>query len=222
MKAVIFDMFETLVTLYNGPVYFGAEIAADLGISKEKFYPLWHQTEEARTKGQLRLEEVLSWIGETIVFPYPERIATVSEKRRAFKEKSLCNVEERILRMLRDLKDRGAKIGLISNCFWEEAEAIRKSSLFPYFDAVQLSCEIGIQKPEPEIFYKCMRELAVTPEECLYIGDGGSKELETAAELGMHPLQAGWYLNNSGGKRKERFPLAKEPEEVVQAFKTSI
>ena len=31
IKAVIFDMFETLVTLFEGKVYFGENIAADVG-----------------------------------------------------------------------------------------------------------------------------------------------------------------------------------------------
>lgn len=219
MKAVIFDMFETLVTLHNGPLYFGKEIAADLGVPAEEFYPLWHKTERDRSKGKLRFEEALLWIGENMIFPYPERIAAISEKRRAFKEAAFCHVEDRILQMLRDLKGHGAKIGLISNCFWEEAEAIHKSSLVPYFDAMQLSCEIGMEKPEPEIFYKCMRELSALPEECLYVGDGGSRELETAAELGLHPLQAGWYLGTPGSSgKKEGIPFAEKPEEVVQAF----
>ncbi len=220
MKAVIFDMFETLVTLYSSPVYFGREIAGDLGVSVEEFYPLWHATEEARSKGKLRFSEALEWIGQNMTFPHPERIAGICEKRRAFKEECFCHVEERILEMLRDLKAQGAKIGLISNCFWEEAEAIRKSCLTPYFDAIQLSCEVGMRKPEPEIFRKCMGELDVTPEECLYVGDGGSRELETAKALGMHPLQAGWYLGNpSGSVRKEEVPLAGTPEEVVRAFR---
>ena len=29
IKAVIFDMYETLITLYNAPVYFSSQMAAD-------------------------------------------------------------------------------------------------------------------------------------------------------------------------------------------------
>ena len=39
-----------------------------------------------------------------------------------------------------------------------------------------------------------MKELGVKPEECLYIGYGGSQELETARALGMNAAQATWYL----------------------------
>lgn len=32
IRAVIFDMFETLITLYESPIYFGSQIAEDVGI----------------------------------------------------------------------------------------------------------------------------------------------------------------------------------------------
>lgn len=219
MKAVIFDMFETLVTLYCSPVYFGRQIAEDLGVSVEEFYKHWHATEEARSKGKMRFEDSITWIGERMTFPYPERIPEVVKKRYAFKEECFRHVEERILLMLRELKIQGAKIGLISNCFWEEAVAIRESVLASYFDVMQLSCEVGMQKPEREIFDKCLRELDMKPEDCLYVGDGGSMELETAKSLGMQPLQAGWYLGfGSSGARKEEMPLVEEPEDVVKTY----
>ena len=34
----------------------------------------------------------------------------------------------------------------------------------------------------------------VTANECLYVGDGGSHELDKAKELGMRAVQAAWYL----------------------------
>ena len=41
IKAVIFDMFETLVTLFEGRTYFSEDIAADLGIDPEVFRHEW-------------------------------------------------------------------------------------------------------------------------------------------------------------------------------------
>jgi putative hydrolase of the HAD superfamily len=38
-----------------------------------------------------------------------------------------------------------------------------------------------------------MHALKVTPEECLYIGDGGSHELEGARSLGMQAIQCTWF-----------------------------
>ena len=217
MKAVIFDMFETLVTLHIVPRYFGRNIAADLGANIDEFYPLWHETEEARSKGKMNFEESLYWIGERTYYAHPERIPEAVVKRYAFKEESLQKVEYRIVSMLRELKERGYKIGLISNCFLEEAEAIRASVMAPLFDVMMLSCEQGVQKPEREIFERCLAELSVAPEECLYVGDGGSEELETAQSFGMKTLQAGWFVKNYAESwEKEGFVSATEPGEVLR------
>lgn len=217
MKAVIFDMFETLVTLYSESPYFGRNIAEDLGVDADEFYPLWHAKDEDYSKGKLDFREVISWIGERIHYANPERIPEVVEKRYAFKLGSFERVEERIVSLLRELKNRGYKVGLISNCYLEEAEAIRASVLAPYFDSMMLSCEQGVMKPEREIFKRCLAELSVAPEDCLYVGDGGSMELETANSFGMKTLQAGWFIKKYRDDwEKEGFVTAAEPEEVLE------
>lgn len=35
IKAVIFDMYETLITLHEAPLYFSAQMAEDMGISSD-------------------------------------------------------------------------------------------------------------------------------------------------------------------------------------------
>lgn len=53
-------------------------------------------------------------------------------------------------------------IGLISKCFSEEADVIRRSALFPYFDSVFLSYEQGVQKPNAVIFNRCLDKLVIS------------------------------------------------------------
>ena len=52
-------------------------------------------------------------------------------------------------------------------------------------DVATFSCEIGVRKPAPEIYLAATRSLNVRPQECVFIGDGGSNELYGAQELGM-------------------------------------
>ena len=54
IKAVIFDMFETLVSLFQGRTYFSEDIAADIGIPTEMFRTVWHLSETDRSTGVLR------------------------------------------------------------------------------------------------------------------------------------------------------------------------
>lgn len=136
----------------------------------------------------------------------------------AAKEACFKQLHPEIMPMLSKLREKGVYIGLISNCFSEEAKVIRSSAMFPYFDAVCLSYEQGIQKPDIEIFQRCMDKLSVRPEECLYIGDGGSHELETARKLGMNAVQAAWYLQEGTTQpsgRKLDFLQMERPLDVL-------
>jgi putative hydrolase of the HAD superfamily len=217
-RAVIFDMYETLITHYHSPLYFGEQMAADAGVPTDKFQTLWRSTEYKRTIGELTLESVL----ESILREndcYSEMILKkIVEKRIATNEDCFIHLHSEIIPMLSSLKNKGFLLGLISNCFSEEAAVIRRSGLFPYFDAVYLSYEQGIQKPEEEIFQRCMDRLSVEAERCIYIGDGGSSELETARRLGMNAAQAVWYLKDGTAqpsKRKHDFYQIETPLDLV-------
>lgn len=218
IKAAIFDMFETLITLFESPVYFGPQIAADAGIPEDRFLALWTSTEHDRTIGKFTLEQALENIFKECDCYSGELVKTIAEKRKESKKECFNHLHPEIIPMLKKIKKRGAYIGVISNCFSEEADVIRKSVLFPYFDNVYLSYEQGVGKPDEEIFRRCMRAFSVNPEECLYVGDGGCLELETASKLGMKTIQAAWYLKEGTlqpVQRKSGFIHAEKPLDVL-------
>ena len=51
IRAVIFDMYETLITLLACLVYFSQQMADDMGIDVKAFRELWEPTETARSTG---------------------------------------------------------------------------------------------------------------------------------------------------------------------------
>ena len=212
IRAVIFDMFETLITHYKCSLYFGAQMAADAGISEKIFQELWRPTESDRSIGKIRTEEVVEMILKENGCYTDALLEKIVQKRISTKEECFKHLHPEIIPMLTKLKEEGISIGLISNCFSEEAEVIRKSMLFPYFDKVCLSYEEGVQKPGREIYRRCMVGLGVAPEECIYIGDGGSQELEAARELGMNAMQAVWYMDN----KKKDFMQLEKPLDVLK------
>jgi len=220
-KAVIFDMYETLITHYNCPLYFGGEMAADAGVTREEFFRVWRndEYERMRTVGKMTLEELLTMTLKDVGNYSQELVEKLAAKRVATKVECFNHLQPQIIPMLKELKKQGLKIGLISNCYFEEANVIRDSALFPYFDAVFLSCELGMRKPEEAIYKVCMKELFVKADECVYVGDGGSYELETARNLGMKPVQATWYFKEGTtqpSRPKPEFLQAKEPMDVFE------
>ena len=62
VKAVIFDMFETLITHFQSPPYFGKQIAEDMNIPEAKLREIWDPTDYARTIGKMTLEDVFEQI----------------------------------------------------------------------------------------------------------------------------------------------------------------
>lgn len=219
MRAVIFDMFETLITLYDSPIYFGTEIAKDVGIPVEEFLLLWQPTEYDRSVGRLTFEKVMENILQNYNCYSENLIEHVKQKRIDAKRESFRHLHSEIIPMLTELKKRKILIGLISNTFSEEEIVIRESVLFPYFDAIYLSSEQGVCKPDEEIFNRCTKALSVKAEECVYVGDGGSCELETAQKIGMKALQAVWYLKEGTLQptgRKNNFINIESPLNVLQ------
>lgn len=220
IKAVIFDMFETLVTLFAGPVYMGKQIAEEIGIAESKFREIWNPTDEARTLGKRTLEDVIEESLRVNNRYSRELLESIITKRKRMYQTSFdsANIHPEIIPMFQALKEQKIKIGLITNCYFEERDIIKNSVLFEYFDVMCMSCELGMKKPDVRIFQKCMKDLGLDPEECLYIGDGGSLELEIAQAVGMHPLQAAWYLKDGTrqpAKRKAEFAQAESPMDVI-------
>lgn len=219
IQAVIFDMYETLVTQFCSPLYYGTQIAEDLGLRPAEFLPGWRATEEARATGKLTFEETMERLMKFHGIYTPETHRRVVEKRIAIQADCFRHLHPGILPMLSGLKAQGIKIGVITNCFSEEAKLIRESGLFPYFDAHCLSWEEGVRKPAPAIYRTCLRRLGIAPENCLYVGDGGSFELETARNLGMQAVQATWYrqaaFEHKQAALRPDFPQLSDPMDVL-------
>ncbi len=91
-------------------------------------------------------------------------------------------------RLIRALKGK-YRLGLLSNTNeWHFLRYIRKVPVFPLFDSVTLSFEVGALKPEPEIYLDALRKLSLPPEECVFIDDIG-KYAEGAAVVGIRGIQ---------------------------------
>ena len=86
------------------------------------------------------------------------------------------------------LRQDGYKTGLISDCTHEIPVVWPETPFAPLIDAAIFSCLVGFRKPDPRIYQLAARQLDVQPEQCLYVGDGGSQELSGALKIGMHPV----------------------------------
>ena len=190
-------MFETLVTLFTGRTYFSEDIAAELGVEIEPFRKEWHTTEKDRTTGKCTIEEGLELVLRKFGVFTPEKLENVVSHRLSALQDTFSAIPEESIQLLKELKKRGIKIGLITNTFSDERNLIRQCELFPYFDVALISYEQGICKPAPEMYSKMTEELGLAPEECLFVGDGGSRELYGAQDAGMKAVQCTWFADRA-------------------------
>lgn len=218
VKAVIFDMYETLVTQYSGTLYFGEEIACDLGIEEDIFLPMWKKSKKARSIGEITFEEIIENSMRKYGVFSEEKLKMVVKKREHFELQAFSNVNEGIFPMLLALRAKGIKIGLISNCFSEEVYLIQQSALFELFDVTCLSFLEKCQKPDSKIYNLCLDRLQVSAWECLYVGDG-KEELNKAKEMGMKSVQAMWYIGNhpdNESRRCQDFEMLETPLNIFE------
>ncbi|MCR5556206.1 MAG: HAD-IA family hydrolase [Butyrivibrio sp.] len=193
IKAVVFDMFETLITLFEGRTYFGENIAEDVGADPALFRKEWHAIENDRSIGKYTIEEGLELAFKKLGVYSAENVKLAADKRKENLEDSFSGIPDESIALLQELKKRNIKVGLITNMFSDERDFVRRSEMMQYFDAALISYEQGICKPDLSLFEKMSQLLGVRPQECLYVGDGGSKELYAAREAGMHPIQCTWF-----------------------------
>lgn len=91
--------------------------------------------------------------------------------------------------MLNELKQRNIRLAIITNGFGQfQMHNIHALGIAHYFDAILVSEWEQMKKPQPEIFYKALKQLSVQPEESIYVGDHPVNDIEGAQRVGMKTI----------------------------------
>lgn len=186
-KAIVFDLFHTLTSL-ESTWGAGRRLTCEmLGVSREAWDEQLQQKSRDRLIGAKRdAFEIVADMARAIDPTISDaRIAMATENRIARFAAALQEIPDETLSVLDCLRQRGKRIGLISNADVMEVAAWDKSRIRHHFDSTVFSCVAGCAKPERQIYELSLRELGVTPTEAVFVGDGGSNELEGAKSVGM-------------------------------------
>ena len=190
-KAVIFDLFGTLIENFSLPEYKSvlADMAGILNAPAEDFYSLWLDTFLERTTGVHGTQrESIEYICNELNIDVSEaQVNHAFDVRLDYTRRSVIP-RTGALEVLRQLKSEGYPIALISDCSGEIPLIWDETPFASFFDATVFSCKVGIKKPDPRIYTIATGQLKVRPDDCLYIGDGSSQELTGARNVGMHPV----------------------------------
>jgi len=89
------------------------------------------------------------------------------------------------VKILERLKGAGYPLAALSNWSAETfPKVVDQFEFLNWFDPLVISGEIGLIKPDPEIFHYLLREISREAEECIFIDDSKANVL-AAAELGF-------------------------------------
>lgn len=92
---------------------------------------------------------------------------------------------------LHKLKRRGFKLGIVTNTFNPPAEKkkwFKRIGIDEIWDSYADSCELGVVKPDPEIYFAALQPLAVKPENAAFVGHA-QVEIDGAKALGMTTIR---------------------------------
>jgi putative hydrolase of the HAD superfamily len=109
-----------------------------------------------------------------------------------------AQIEDDLGRTLRTLRDRGLKLGIVSNTFVNRASLERHLgvlSILEFFPVQLYSYEFHTRKPDPALFRMAVERIDVPAENILFVGDRIDNDILPAMKLGMRAALKDAYTN---------------------------
>ncbi|HXK50494.1 MAG TPA: HAD-IA family hydrolase [Clostridiales bacterium] len=196
-KVLIFDLFHTLSSIHHSNVP-GRNSHEIIGISREKWLDALFSDHERRARGHIKdpIEIVRDITGKLEMDLSDEIISRLARSRYDRFAYSLKNILPHTVETIKELKRRGKKIILLSNADVCEVDAWGESPLAEHFDHAVFSCHTGYLKPEKEIYDHAVKLSGALHEDCLFIGDGGSDELNGAKNAGLKAVFTSEFIKD--------------------------
>ena len=220
IKAVIFDLDHTLFdrhgtltaivprlrrTFQVDPALSDAEIAAIWCYADDQYvYDGWSY--------------IHAYLCEKGVFTAPPAFA----EYRSFIYAAFAEVAvpfDYVLPLLEGLKRAGLLVGLITNGRHDlQYSKLEHTGMAYIFDEVVISGDVGVEKPDREIFEIACEKLGVAPDEVVYVGDNRRNDVDGAKGAGM---KAVWLKSTNPGQmgRTEPDAAITDLRELPEALK---
>ena len=183
VRAIFVDLGGVLVrTEFQAP---RQHLAERLGLEYENVVKLVFEgeTSEQASLGRISEEEHWAAVMRRLRLPLSDADAVRNE----FFAGDV--VDRELLDHLRDLHET-YKVGLISNAWSGLRPWIVKQKFDDVFDAMIISAEVGLMKPDPRIFELALEKLGVTAPESIFLDDFKA-HVDGAREIGIHAIQFG-------------------------------
>jgi HAD superfamily hydrolase (TIGR01509 family) len=198
ITAVLFDLYETLITESGFTPTRASSLATTLGLENDAYRKEWKARRPRVVRGEMSLAEALAEISRALIGRSDQAVIQgICQQRIREKSAAYAQIHDGIIALVTTLARRGVGLGVISNGFEEDVLGWSHCSLAHEFRCTVFSCAERIAKPDPEIYLRAVGRLAVDPATTVYIGDGGDDELVGAERAGLRAYRAAWFVRNS-------------------------
>ncbi len=217
VKAVLFDLFETLITESPVQPTRASSLGNALGLLPEAFRVEWKTRRPRVVLGHLGFGEALTEISRTLTGTVDTTaVQRVCEQRVREKAAAFAQLDEEVSSLVADLRGQGIRLAVLSNCFAEDVQAWPTWPLAHAFQCAAFSFAEGVAKPDPEIYLRAVHRLGVQPRTALFVGDGGDNELAGAAQAGLRGFRATWFLKRWPQSQSWEGPSVQGPNDVLK------
>lgn len=180
IRAVFFDLGGVIVrTEYQAP---RERLAERLNMTYEDINRFVFDTETSQkaSLGQLTTEQ--HWASVV------RRLGRPASETETIREEFFAGdvIDRGLLDFIRSLRPR-YKTGVISNAWPDLRDYIVKSKFDDAFDALVVSAEVGVMKPEAKIYQIALERLQVKANEAVFVDDVPAN-IEAARKLGMQGI----------------------------------
>jgi putative hydrolase of the HAD superfamily len=164
IRAVFFDLGGVIVrTEYQSP---RERLAERLGMEYDDLNRIVFDSETGYQASIGAITSLQHW--EAVM----KRLKRPAEEMTVIRDEFFAGdiVDRTILEFLRSLRGTH-KTGLISNAWSDLRDFIVREKMDDAFEHIIISAEVGVAKPEPEIFRIALEQAGVSPNEAVFVDD---------------------------------------------------
>ena len=204
VRAVLLDLYDTLV--WTEWPKLRELIEQHAGVSRQDLLDAFDRTRLERSVGAFGSMEgdFRAVLGAAGVAHADERAGSLAELATGFLEDGVHLWEDSLM-VVRELRSRGIGTAVVSNCDHGTRPVVERLGLADEVDAVVLSFEAGVAKPDPGIYRTALDALGAGAEEAVFVDDQ-ARYCDGAAALGIgtfivlrHEAAPGEGVSEPGG-----------------------
>jgi HAD superfamily hydrolase (TIGR01509 family) len=125
---------------------------------------------------------------EALQFSPEEIIKLRAEIQFQFSTDVKLVIAQTVLDLCTTLKERGYRLGIVSNWQGPLSEILRTQGLLDYFDSVITSHDAGVSKPNADIFRIALEDLDEVASKAIFIGDTFATDIIGAHRAGIQAI----------------------------------